>query len=75
MAQPYAGTNYGMHHPLHVGTEVLLAHIGGDPDRPVIVASVPNELTPGPVVDKNQTQSVTESAGFIRIEMEDYQET
>ena len=40
-------------------------------DRPVIVASVPNALTPGPVAKGNATQSVTMTASGMRIELED----
>jgi type VI secretion system secreted protein VgrG len=71
MAQAYSGGGYGTHLPQHKGTEVLLAHIDGDPDRPVIVASVPNALTPGPVANGNATQSVTMTASGMRIELED----
>ena len=71
MAQPYSGANYGTHFPLHRGAEVLLAHIGGDPDRPVIVGAVPNAHTVSPSTGKNATQSVIQSASGIRLEMED----
>ncbi|MBM4359631.1 MAG: type VI secretion system tip protein VgrG [Deltaproteobacteria bacterium] len=73
MAQAYAGAGYGTHYPLHKGTEVLLAHVDGDPDRPVILAAVPNRLTPGPVVAGNATQSVLDTASSIRVELEDLQ--
>jgi type VI secretion system secreted protein VgrG len=62
-----------MHFPLHKGTEVLLSHIGGDPDRPIIVGSVPNPHTPSPSTNRNATQSVIETSSGIRIEMEDQQ--
>lgn len=71
MAQSYAGTGYGQHMPQHKGTEVLIAHIGGDPDRPLIVGAVPNPVTPSPVVSKNATQSVLQTASGIRVELED----
>jgi type VI secretion system secreted protein VgrG len=73
MAQPYSGPGYGSHHPLHKGTEVLIAHIDGDPDRPIIVGSVPNPHTPSPSTSANATQSVIQTASGIRIEMEDLQ--
>ena len=57
MAQPYAGSDHGMHFPLHKGTEVLLAFIDGDPDRPIIQSAVPNPETPSPVNVDNQTMS------------------
>ena len=73
MAQPYAGAGYGTHHPLHKGTEVLVAHIDGDPDRPIIVGAVPNPHTSSPSTGQNATQSVTQTASGIRVEMEDLQ--
>lgn len=74
MAQSYAGAGYGQHFPLHKGTEVLITFIDGDPDRPMVVGSVPNAATPSPVVDANATQSVTQTASGIRIELEDLQQ-
>jgi type VI secretion system secreted protein VgrG len=73
MAQPYSGSGYGSHFPLHKGTEVLLAHIDGDPDRPIIVGSVPNAHTMSPSTSPNATQSVVQTASGIRLEMEDNQ--
>jgi type VI secretion system secreted protein VgrG len=73
MAQSYAGAGYGMHFPLHKGTEVLIAHVDGDPDRPIVVGSVPNAVTPGPVADANATQSVLQTASGMRVELEDLQ--
>jgi type VI secretion system secreted protein VgrG len=72
-AQPYAGAGYGMHFPLHKGTEVLIAHLDGDPDRPIIVGAVPHATTPSPVNVGNATQSVIQTATGIRVEMEDSQ--
>jgi type VI secretion system secreted protein VgrG len=71
MAQPYAGPGYGSHHPLHKGTEVLVAFLDGDPDRPIILSAVPNAHTVGPVTKQNASQSVTRTASGIHLEMED----
>jgi type VI secretion system secreted protein VgrG len=71
MAQPYAGANYGMHFPLHKGTEVLLTFIDGDPDRPIIQGSVPNPDTMSPVTGGNQTSSVIRTGGGNQIRIED----
>lgn len=71
MAQPYAGAGFGMHMPLHKGCEVLITFEGGDPDRPVIAAAVPNPETMSPVTDQNQTQSRITTAGGNLIHFED----
>lgn len=71
MAQPYSGADYGMHFPLHKGTEVLLTFVDGDPDRPIISGTVPNPETGSPVTGGNQTQSVIRTAGGNQIRIED----
>ncbi len=71
MAQPYAGTDHGMHFPLHKGTEVLLTFIDGDPDRPIINAAVPNPETPNQVTSADQTMSKITTAGGNKIHIED----
>ena len=71
MAQPYAGTDHGMHFPLHKGTEVLLTFIDGDPDRPIIQSAVPNPETQSPVNVNNQTMSAITTAGGNKIHIED----
>lgn len=73
LAEPYSGAGYGTHFPLHKGAEVLVAHIAGDPDRPIIVGAVPNPATKSPSVDANATQSVIRTPSGIFIEMEDLQ--
>ena len=71
MAQSSAGSGYGMHLPLHIGTEVLVTHLDGDPDRPVILGAVPNVDTMSPVVDANATQSRIKTRQNILFELED----
>lgn len=55
MVQTFSGPGYGMHHPLHEGAEVLLVHLNGDPDRPIIVGSVPNFDQITPITARNAT--------------------
>ena len=71
MAQHYAGSGYGSHFPLHKGTEVLLAFYDGNPDRPIIVGTVPNPLTAAPSTAANATQSVVKTASGLQITMDD----
>ena len=71
MIQPHAGPNYGMHFPLKPGIEVLLGFIDGDPDRPLIVGSVPNPVTPSPVTRPNLVMNRIKTETGILIEMKD----
>lgn len=71
MAQAHAGPNYGIHHPLRPGIEVLLAFVEGDPDRPLIVGSVPNGVTPNPVVDADHTLHRVRTWSGVLVEIDD----
>ena len=71
MAQPLAGDSYGLHFPLHVGTEVLIAHIDGDPDRPVIIGAVSNKDSLAPVTQANSHKNVLRSSSGNRMELDD----
>jgi type VI secretion system secreted protein VgrG len=58
VAQTRAGSHYGALTIPHVGHEVIVSFIEGDPDRPLITGSVANALTMPPVAlpdDKNKT--------------------
>jgi uncharacterized protein involved in type VI secretion and phage assembly len=70
MAQPYAGSNYGIHFPLHKGIEVIWSCIDGDPDRPIICGAVPNPETSSPVNSGNHTKSIIRDYGGNEIIME-----
>lgn len=71
MAQPLSGEGYGVHFPLRPGTEVLIAFVDGDPDRPVVVGSVPNHVTPSPVVRGNSIESQIKTQSGILIQLTD----
>lgn len=71
MAQPASGSGYGVQFPLHVGTEVLLVHVNGDPDRPIIASSVPNMETASPVNAGNATQSQIRTRHGITVTFDD----
>jgi type VI secretion system secreted protein VgrG len=70
-ASGYAGSDHGMHFPLHKGTEVLLSFINGDPDQPVIMMALPNSVNPNVVNNDNQMQSRIHTAGSNEILLHD----
>ena len=71
LAQPYSGSNYGIHFPSHEGAEMVLACIDGNPNKPVGIGTVPNANTVSPVVSKNKAQSVIRTAGGNEMVMDD----
>ena len=71
LAQPYSGQNYGIHFPSHEGTEMILACVNGNPDRPLGIGTVPNANTLSPVVSANKQQSVIKTAGGNEMVLDD----
>ena len=71
LMQPSGGRGYGMHFPLRVGTEVMLAFIEGDPDRPIITGTAPNPLDRTPVDQRNRTGNVLQSESGNFLDMND----
>ncbi len=71
MLQPHAGEPEGQHFPLRKGTEVMVAFVAGDPDRPVIAGAVHDADRPSPVTSANHSQNVIQTGGENRIEIED----
>ncbi|MFH1137210.1 MAG: type VI secretion system tip protein TssI/VgrG [Pseudomonadota bacterium] len=63
LMQPYAGSDHGMHFPLHKGAEVLLIFVEGDPDRPIIAGAAPNPNNPSVIDSGNETQCAIQSSG------------
>lgn len=70
-SQPYGGSGVGMHMPLLPGTEVILAHRGGDPDRPMIQAALPNALYPSVVTAGESNRNRLKTPSGITFEIGD----
>lgn len=70
-AEPYSGPEYGMHFTLFAGCEVVIAHVGGDPDRPIIVATAPSGVTTSPLTSANATRSALRTRSGIIMDFED----
>ncbi len=71
LLSPHAGQNYGMHFPLRQGTEVLLGHENGNPDRPLILGVLPNAKALGPVTAKNASVAGLHTPGDNELFFED----
>ncbi len=71
MSQPYPGEDRGMHFPIPPETEILLGHVNGDPNRPIIAGTLPNTEAPSVVKDSNKTQAVLRSAANSSLVFED----
>jgi type VI secretion system secreted protein VgrG len=71
MAQPHSGQGYGMHFPLRQGVEVILTFVDGDPDRPIIAATVPNPQTASPVTSGNAPRNIIRTGAGNEINIDD----
>lgn len=71
MATSAGGSGYGFAQGLHVNTEVLIFHIDGDPDRPVIAGAVSNFEQPAEVRRENANQLTIASRQGIRLVFND----
>jgi len=70
-AEPYGGANTGMHFPLLKGTEVVLACVNGDPDRPIIVGAMQNEQYPSIVNSRCNTTNRLQTTSGSLFEIDD----
>jgi uncharacterized protein involved in type VI secretion and phage assembly len=57
------GPELGLLGQIHTGQEVVIFHIDGDPDRPVMAGAVPNFENPAIVTSQNPNVSQTVSRG------------
>lgn len=75
---PYGGlpneSYVGLHTPLQDGAEVLISCLNGDPDRPVIVGTVPNPDKSSPVTSKNPSQNRLRTQADNELCMDDTKE-
>ncbi|MDR3496361.1 MAG: contractile injection system protein, VgrG/Pvc8 family [Ancalomicrobiaceae bacterium] len=72
MATPYGGVSgVGQHFPLLNGTEVIVAFANGDPDRPIIIATIATKDNASPVTSANFTRNRIVSPSGVMIELDD----
>lgn len=53
----YSGADYGMHFPLHTDSQVIIAHLNGHPDKPVILGALFNDEQRNVVNAENALQN------------------
>ncbi|MFO0548591.1 MAG: type VI secretion system tip protein TssI/VgrG [Polyangiaceae bacterium] len=80
VVQPWAGTGFGFQFFPRVGMEVVVAFVGGDPDRPFVMGALYNATHPLPFVLPEQlgksglrTQSIPTGDGFNELSFDDTQ--
>jgi type VI secretion system secreted protein VgrG len=71
LIQPYGGSQYGTHFPLHRQNDVILAFIGGDIDRPIALGAMPNPSQASPVNSSNRSQSMLRTASGHEFRLDD----
>lgn len=71
LLQSYSGAGYGIHFPNHVGSEMLLAFVDGDVERPVGLGTIPNPSNASPTTVNNKSQNVIRTAAGNEILMDD----
>ena len=70
-AEPYGGPANGMHFPLPAGTDVVVACLNGDPDRPIIVGAVPSADNPSVVDSVNPRMNRIRTRSGVQLTMMD----
>ncbi len=71
LVQPYGGQDYGMHFPLHGGTDVVVSCLNGDLNRPVVVGALSTDMMPSIVTSDNNTQNIIRTASGNELCMDD----
>lgn len=73
--EAYAGPGQGMHFPLLRNSEVMMSHVDGDPDRPIIACAVFNPDNPSVVTGSNGAQNIIQTPIGSKIIFDDTQGT
>lgn len=68
---PYGGASEGLHFPLRPGTQVMVAFVGGDPDRPVIVGAMYDAQQRSVVTSRNRHANVIRTVSGITMKFDD----
>ncbi|MGN6738152.1 type VI secretion system tip protein VgrG, partial [Neisseria sp. P0022.S007] len=71
LAKPYAGPEYGIHFPLHEGTEVMLSFVQGNPDRPYISGVMHDSTHTDHIPADWNTRNVIRTWANNKLRMED----
>ena len=70
-ASPATGPSWGFASQVHTGQEVVIFHVDGDPDRPVIAGAVPNFENPATVTKQNPNNQTFSSRGGSGFRIQD----
>ncbi|RUO33749.1 type VI secretion system Vgr family protein [Aliidiomarina soli] len=70
-AQPFGGSDHGMHFPLAKSSEVVVSGLNGDLDRPVILGALFNHEAPDLVTRDNAHTNLIQTRGGHTLRMDD----
>lgn len=71
LAKPYSGNTYGFHFPLIDGTEVAIAFMDSNPDRPYIAHAMHDSTHPDHVTTINKHRNVIRTPANNKLRMDD----
>jgi type VI secretion system secreted protein VgrG len=71
LAKPYSGNTYGFHFPLIDGTEVAIAFMDSNPDRPYIAHAMHDSAHPDHVTTINKHRNVIRTPANNKLRMDD----
>jgi type VI secretion system secreted protein VgrG len=71
LAKPYSGNTYGFHFPLIDGTEVAIAFMNGNPDRPYIAHAMHDSAHLDHVTTVNKHRNVIRTPANNKLRMDD----
>ncbi|MGL1900525.1 MAG: type VI secretion system tip protein VgrG [Fibrobacterales bacterium] len=74
LSQPYSGSNYGMHFPVHMGCDLVIGFENGDIDKPIAVGTAPNPSQSSPVSSANKSESIIKTASGHQFRMDDLED-
>jgi type VI secretion system secreted protein VgrG len=72
--QPYAGSDYGFHFPVHKGNDLVIGFENGDIDRPFALGVAPNPANSSPINSENRALNKIKTHSGHEVILDDTEE-